>query len=275
MSKTALLVSVAVLAFGVAGDRARGQSGESPLPELMSATFGWQPVSGLDFEPVEGRVAPVGRHPALKQGEERRANAEHPNLTPWAAAKMRANNEAVQNGHRFFMAQSRCWPGGVPNQLLFVAQPVFFIQTPTVVWIIWERDHHVRRVFMNREHSANVKPTWFGESVGRYENGELVIDTIGLIEHELSVTDSYATPHTNDLHVVERWKILNDGKTLEATVIVEDKGAFKAPWSGKVRWEKANNRSLEEWVCAENNLGYEQDFRLKEYPMPVANTPDF
>jgi hypothetical protein len=25
----------------------------------------------------------------------------------------------------------------------------------------------------------------------------------------------------------------------------------------------------------ENNLGYEQAFRLQEYPMPVANTPDF
>jgi hypothetical protein len=173
------------------------------------------------------------------------------------------------------MAQSRCWPGGVPNQLLFVAQPVYFIQTPEQVWIIWERDHHVRRVLMNREHSANVKPSWFGESVGRYENGELVIDTIGLIEHELSVTDSYATPHTKDLHVVERWKVLDDGNTLEATVTVEDKGAFNAPWSGKVRWRKADNRTLEEWVCAENNLGYEQDFKLKEYPMPVANRPDF
>jgi hypothetical protein len=275
MSKTTLLCSVALLAFVAVSDVVQGQSAEGAIPELMSATFGWQPASGLDFLPVEGMPTPVGRHPALKQGEERQANAEHDNLTPWAAAKMRANNEAVQSGHRFFMAQSRCWPGGVPNQLLFVAQPVYFIQAPEQVWIIWERDHHVRRVLLNRQHSANVKPSWFGESVGRYENGELVIDTIGLIEHELSVTDSYATPHTKDLHVVERWKVLDDGNTLEATVTVEDKGAFRAPWSGKVRWQKANNRSLEEWVCAENNLGYEHDFKLKEYPMPVANSPDF
>ena len=65
----------------------------------------------------------------------------------------------------------------------------------------------MRRVHLNREHSANVKPSWFGEFVGRYENGELVIDTIGLLEHELSVVDSYATPHSKNLHVVERWKI--------------------------------------------------------------------
>jgi hypothetical protein len=270
-----LLCSAALSASLAVSDVARAQSGERAIPELMSATFGWQPASGLDFLPIEGQVAPVGRHPALKQGQERQANADHPNLTPWAAAKMQRNNEAVQNGGRFFMAQSRCWPGGVPNQLLFVAQPVYFIQTPTVVWIIWERDHHVRRVFLDREHSANVKPSWFGESVGRYENGELVIDTIGLIEHELSVADSYATPHTKDLHVVERWKLVDDGKALEAMVTVEDRGAFKAPWSGKVRWEKASDRPMQEWVCAENNLGYEQDFKLKEYPMPVSMSPDF
>ena len=32
---------------------------------------------------------------------------------------------------------------------------------------------------------------------------------------------------------------------------------------------------MEEWACAENNLGYEQAFGLQEYQMPVANTPDF
>ena len=55
---------------------------------------------------------------------------------------------------------------------------------------------------------------------------------------------------------------------------VEDPVAFKAPWSGKVRWQKVD-RGMEEWVCAENNLGYEQEFKLKEHPMPVATRPDF
>src|SRR5262245_45686 len=101
MSKTTLLCSVALFACVAVGDVARGQSGEIAIPELRSATFAWQPASGLDFQPVEGKVAPVGRNPAMKQGEERQANAEHENLTPWAAAKMRANNAAVQKGHRF------------------------------------------------------------------------------------------------------------------------------------------------------------------------------
>ena len=57
--------------------------------------------------------------------------------------------------------------------MLFAAEPIYFVQTPQQVWILWQRDHLVRRVYLNREHSLNPKPSWFGESVGRYESGEL------------------------------------------------------------------------------------------------------
>jgi hypothetical protein len=273
MSKMPSLCSAVLVASLAACIAIRAEAEEIGIPNLMSFDFGWQPAGGLNFLPVEGKVAPVGRGPA-QQGGERLSDAENPNLKPWAAAQMRMHNELVKNGHRAFAAQSRCWPGGVPGQLLFIAEPVYFIQTPREVWIIWQRDHHVRRVYLNREHSANPKPAWFGESVGRYENGELVIDTIGFVEHAYSFVDNYNTPHTKDLHVVERWKIVEGGNALEATVTVDDPGAFNAPWSGLARWQKVN-RGIAEWVCAENNLGYEQLFKLPEYPMPVANTPDF
>jgi hypothetical protein len=87
------------------------------------------------------------------------------------ATQMRMHKDLVKNGHRAFSAQSRCWRGGTAGQLAFL-QPFYFIQTPNVVWMIWERDHQVRRVYLNSEHSQNPKPSWFGESVGHYENGE-------------------------------------------------------------------------------------------------------
>jgi hypothetical protein len=61
------------------------------------------------------------------------------------------------------------------------------------------------------------KPSWFGESVGRYENGELVIDTIGLAEHPYGVVDNWHTSHTKDLPVAERWKIVDAASAIEAT----------------------------------------------------------
>ena len=276
MFKMPLLCSAALIASVAVGIAAEARTPESAFPNFMSTDFGWQPNTGLDFRPVEAKIAPVGPDPSYSPGRgiERMSDADNPNLKPWAAAQMKMHNDLVRDGHRAFSAQSRCWPGGGPAQLLFVAEPIYFIQTPQQVWIIWQRDHHVRRVYLNREHSENPTPTWFGESVGHYENGELVIDTVGFVEHAYSFVDNYRTPHTRDLHVVERWKIVDGGNAIEATVTVADPGAFNAPWSGKARWQKVN-RPIVESVCAENNLNYERFFKLREYPMPEAKTPDF
>ena len=266
MSRIALLCGSAMIA-SVAIAAAQVPAERSDIPNFASAEFGWQPASGLDLLPIEGKIAPIGRLGPAAPGIERMGDENNPNLTAWAAARIKAQNDDVKGGQRAFTAQSRCWPGAATGQLVFVAEPIYFVQTPDEVRIIWARDHHVRRVRLNREHSQNIKPSWSGESVGRYENGELVIDTIGFL-------DNYATPHTKDLHVVERWKIAEGGTMIEATVMVEDKGAFKAPWWGKVQWRKVN-RPMEEWVCAENNFGYEQLFKLEEHPMPEAKSPDF
>lgn len=278
---------------------------ESTIPNFTSANFGWLVNSGFDFRPVGGKVAPVGGPdpywrggiglPASdfnyqppeaaadprRQGPshtgpwivERLSNAGNPNLTPWAAAQMRMHNELVKNGRRAFSAMSRCWPGG-PAQVLFNAEPVYFVQTPQEVWILWQRDHLVRRIYLNREHSVNPKPSWFGESVGRYENEELVVDTIGFAEHPYSFVDNWRTPHTKDLHMMERWKVVDGGHAIEATVTFDDPGAFNAPWSGLVRWRKVNGPILES-VCAENNENYQNILGLSEYPMPEAKTSEF
>ncbi len=283
MLKMALLCCAALIASVAPGLAAGAGAEESAIPNFASADFGWQLAGGIDFRPIEGKVAPVGHDPRYPQGgngdgqqaTERMSDADNPNLKPWAAEQMRLHNDLVLTGHRAFMAQSRCWPGGVPGQLLVPAEPIFFIQTPQEVWIIWQRDHMVRRIYLNREHSKDLKPSWFGESVGRYENGELVVDTIGFNEHRYSFVDNYRTPHSKDLHVVERWKVESGGNAIEATVTVTDAGAFNAPWSGTARWQKINRGGIVESVCAENNLNYERFFKLQEYPMPTAETPDF
>src|SRR5260370_229866 len=71
----------------------------------------------------------------------------------------------------------------------------YFMQTPAQIWMIWQRDHMVRRIFMSDQHAETVRPSWFGHSIGRYESdGTLVIDTIGLSTRN-SFIDWYRTPH--------------------------------------------------------------------------------
>jgi hypothetical protein len=137
--------------------------------------------------------------------------------------------------------------------------------------MIWQRDHMVRRIFLTDKHSSNVKPSWFGESIGHYENGDtLVIDTIGLSTKN-SYIDNFRTPHTEKLHVVERLKLSIDHKILEALVKVEDPDTFNEPLYMTMRWRKVDNPLLET-VCAEDNVDY---FHQNLFPMPEAGKPDF
>jgi hypothetical protein len=255
------------------------------IPNLASPDFGWQtnvadwqePPAGMGHGPIR----PDPAHPFMSNAEAGRlglqptlriGDTKDPALKPWAAQDMLDSNEEALRGERQvpFAAQARCWPGGVPGQLLYPFEPVYFIQTPKEVWMMWQRDHMVRRVFLTDKHSKNLKPDWFGESIGHYENGELVVDTIGL-STKLSFIDNFRTPHTDKLHVVERFSISPDQKTLTAIVKVEDPVTFNEPLTMKQQWFKVN-APMGETVCAENNFDF---FHQNLFPMPEAARSDF
>jgi hypothetical protein len=253
------------------------------IPELASAEFAWLVlgVDWLDPPPGFGR-GPIRQDPAYPfhgnrdgpgQVTPHIGNTKDPVLKPWAAKQMQDSNDEVLSGKRSlpFSAQSTCYPGGVPEQLLTPAQPFYFIQTPKIVWMIWESDHMVRRIYMTDRHSETVKPSWFGESIGHYEDGDtLVIDTIGL-QAKNSFLDWFRTPHTEKMHVVERFKLSADGKALDVLVKVEDPDTFNEPLQMARRWNKVPNQRLE-MVCAENN-GDRFDGNL--FPIPQADKLDF
>jgi hypothetical protein len=150
--------------------------------------------------------------------------------------------------------------------MLFVQNPVFMIQTPKQVHMIYSGNQEVRRIYLNVPHSANSKPSWYGESVGHYEGDTLVVDTIGV--NTKTLVDNYRTPHTDKLHVMERWRLINDGKNLEVNIKVEDPDTFYEPWSAIQRYRRVQ-QDYSEQVCAENNTHF------YDYKIPRASKPDF
>lgn len=263
---------------------------EHSIPQLGSRDFGWN-ANFWDFQldppkgSAHGPIKTDPNYPYNSQvqnggffgGGELRppiVNAKDPILKPWAAEQMQATNEEVLSGKRPlpFISQSRCWPGGVPGQLLFL-QPMYFLQTPKEVWMIWERDHFVRRIYLTDKHSEDVKPSWFGESIGHYEGGDtLVVDTIGLAAGAYHYIDSFRTPHTEKLHVVERFTLSPDSKALTAIVTVEDPDTFNGPLTLKQTW-RPNKVAMMEMVCAES-AGVD-NFNQNLHPIPQADKPDF
>jgi hypothetical protein len=206
-----------------------------------------------------------GRQPTY-----RIADTSNPILKPWAKEQMEKANADVRAGKVPYITRERCWPAGVPGFTVYTrVQPIHFYQTAKEVTIVNELNTQIRHVYLNAQHTKNPGHTWYGESIGRYEGDELVIDTIGL--NDKTFVDNYRTPHTDQIHVVERFKLIEGGNILQATVTVDDPGAFNMPWTGVQRWKKIA-RPLEEYLCEESNDGY---FTYDVVPLPKADKPDF
>jgi hypothetical protein len=254
-----------------------------PIPNFApDSVTGWLKPPGDEFIAPASGPGPIKSDPArpyvsnalARQETVKIADLTNPILQPCVREQMRKANAEVLAGKVGFTARARCWPDGVPGFLLYPVHPIFFIQTPKVVVMVWGQDFQARRVYLNVPHSANPKPSWYGESVGHYENGDtLVVDTIGL--NERTYIDNYRTPHITQLHVVERFKLVDGGEAMEVNVRVEDPGAFTMPWDAVQRYRRDHRPQevpLHEMVCAENNGDH---FNQGLYPIPQADKPDF
>ena len=254
---------------------AAAQQKASP-PDFSSNHVGWLTFN-VDFSIVPGGTSPLHDDPAHPRvsNQEAARTGKQPTyfvadltsatvLKPWVVERMKKDNAEVLAGKFAFTPHSFCMPAGVPGFHLYGFQPLFFVQTPKEVIMIYSNDQQVRHVYLDVPHSANLKPSWYGESVGRYEGDTLVVDTIGL--NDKTFVDNFRTPHTEKLHVVERIKLVDGGKVMQVSITFEDPDAFNAPWSVVQLYDRIVQPMNEE-ICAENN----QQF----FPIPVANKPDF
>ena len=182
------------------------------------------------------------------------ANYDSPILIPWAAEIVRHHGELIRSGELAPDAHTSCSPNGVPYSLILRGN-VHLLQEPDRVTIIYDNDNQYRTVLLNREHSKDIVPKYYGESVGRYEGDTLVVDTTGIRKTQFSVVDRFGTPHTEELHVIERYKIIevNGNAALRVDVTVEDPGTFTMPWGGYMVYYNNDDNWWEEGICAENN----------------------
>jgi len=272
--EVALASSTVAALVGSLAEAAVAQEKTTPLLFSWDLAVGWIGVGG--FQPVPGRVPPLTQDPKYpfvpngtgRQPTYRIADLNNPNLRPWVKEIMKKDNDEVLRGKIAFSPSSSCKPSGVPAFLGLGGNnnPYWFLQTPKEVVIMRAADSQVRHVYLDVPHSPNPKPSWYGESIGHYEGDTLVIDTIGL--NAKTFVDYYRTPHTEKLHVVERWRMVNDGQAMEVTFTVDDPDTYYEPWSGMRRYRRVQQQFMED-ICAENNQ------HLFDYEIPIARNPDF
>jgi hypothetical protein len=303
MSRYAGYITASALAGAVyvAGSLSASGQGASPPNFAPNSSIGWYAYSRQFIPPATG-PGPVQQDPAHpyvsndefrvtgRQPTARVADLNNPILQPWAREVVRKRNELVLAGKQVVSPSASCWPKGVTQFLLSpMTQPMYFIQTPKLVVMILTSFNDVRRIYLTDKHSANVKASWYGESIGHYEGDTLVVDTIGLDDR--TWVDGFGTPHTNQMHVVERWRLIDGGENLEVNVRVEDPGAFTTPWNATQRYRQyeaavrqmpverlaqlasGEEGPLRELSCADNpNSFFRGTIAL---PLPQAKASDF
>jgi hypothetical protein len=114
-----------------------------------------------------------------------------------------------------------------------------------------------RVVYMDgRKHPEGFIPSWLGHSIGRWDGDALVVDTVGF--NDKFWFDRRGTPHTEQLHIVERYTRPNYG-TLVNDVVLEDPGALAHPvkLQFKARLMRPDRQTgtgdLMEFICNEDN----------------------
>jgi hypothetical protein len=246
-------------------------------PDFSAGNAGWVSI-GTDYVAVPGGPKPVTFDPAHRyvpngSGEQptfRVADLNNPVLTQFAKDGLKTANDMVLRGFAMYARESRCWMTGVPTYLLNPAQPTFILQEPKKITMMWQMDQQVRHIYMNVPHSANPKPSWYGESVGHYEGDTLVVDTIG--QNTKSFMDNYRTPHSEKLHVVERFHLVEGGKTLQADITIEDPVALREPLHVMHQWRKVQG-PMTESRCADGESF--NPFGQQAEPIPTSDKPDF
>jgi hypothetical protein len=265
MRRSGGVFALSLLAALAAATEAEAAS-QGAVPDFSAFWAKAESAEGRMFHPPASGPGPVLRTPDA--GDFSIGDHTNPILKPHAAAAVKAFGDIGRAGKVELPAWSLCWPSGVPL-VLNMAEPVQFLQTPDQVTILYNRDMQVRRIDLNRDHPGNMKPSWYGYSVGHYENGDtLVVDTRG--QNARALIDRFGTPRSEKIRVIERYKLSADRQTIDVEFTVEDPDIFTTPWSARVSYLR-NEGPITERICAENNKNPDGG----EFPVPAAARADF
>ena len=175
----------------------------------------------------------------------------HIPFLPWAAAVYDYNS--VNNSK--YDPEGFCLPPGGPR-MMATPYPMEILQLPEQrrIFMVYEGATHIwREIYMDgRAHPQGdaLNPTYLGHSVGRWDGDTLVVDVVGF--NEGTWIDYFGHPHTDLLHVVERFS-RPEKNTLHFEATIDDPGAYAKPWTvaWNVPWDASGE--LKEYICQENN----------------------
>src|SRR5436190_4379287 len=157
----------------------------------------------------------------------------------------------------------RCVPYGVPRSTASSPWPFQIVQHPGMMVVLTEYYHSFRIIPYGDglKHSPDIIPTYFGDSVARWDGDTLVVDVTGL-NNETWLADGRDKPrptskgrwpHSDALHVIERWRVI-DADTIQYQAVVEDPKMLSGPWTTPLITAKRTPgvQKIGEGICSDS-----------------------
>ena len=130
-----------------------------------------------------------------------------------------------------------------------------FVQTEDHVMILAEMVHDARiiPIYDSAEQARAMRrpvalEQWFGDSVGWYENDELVVETVNIHPQQLSQS---SVPITKAGRIIERFSRYSDNEIFYQFT-VEDSNIYLQSWTAELSFY-ATDDGLYEYACHEGN----------------------
>jgi hypothetical protein len=144
---------------------------------------------------------------------------------------------------------ANCTLSGVPR-LDLGPKPFKILQSPDEVVILYQDYTAFRQVFTDgRSLPKDPQPSWLGYSVGKWDGDTLVIDTVGF--NDLTWLDNAGTPHSDALHVTERFH-RRDAGHLDIQITIDDPKTFSKPFTVTAHARRSEGTELTESICLES-----------------------
>ncbi len=232
------ILSAGVMATGLAcaqsGNQGRTWAEVARLPDFTTGI--WEIPLG---PPPGGGPRAVFRPPPL------------PQLTPAYAEKLKAYNEARAQGNEQDTPAANCVPPGMP-EMMGQPYPIQIMFGPGQISLQAEAYQQIRHIYTDgRKHPADPNLTYNGDSIGHWEAGTLVVDTVGFTP-DTSLGQNYGLRHSDKMHIVERFR-LTDPDTLEVVTTITDPEALAAPFTNTRTFKRHRDWTIAEYVCEQNN----------------------
>jgi hypothetical protein len=234
-------------------------------PGLRAAVQGSSSASAPDLSGSYERYrgAPAARGAAPRQDPTVPPPAPPPPLKAeylkkWQAAQQAAR-EADAKGEPIAASVVQCLPEGMPG-MMNGPFPMEILQSKGQVTIIQEAYTQVRRILLDQPQKPldELEPGFYGRSVGHWERGTLVVDTVGVKES----VRYQNLPHSKDMRIKERIRQAAPDIVWDE-ITIEDPQFLDRPWTYTVAWKRMPGYTLLEYICEDNREYTDENGRQK------------